>query len=104
MNGWIFATREEAQRCIDAIDTALGTDEDLRVGGRVVTRRRKTWAHPEPLRDGTFMVPRKPRLATVEDATVDVDGTPVRVPTADETVTVRSDERGDPDAPEGGER
>lgn len=96
MDAWIYATEAEARRAIAAIDGALGSTEVVRLpDGRAETRPRKTWAHPVPLRDGTWAVPYKPRLASVTDRTVRVDGTNERVKRADETIAIASDDRED---------
>ena len=96
MDAWIYPTEAEAQRAIDAIDQARGPTEDVRLpDGTIETRPRTTWAIPTPLRDDTWAVPYKPRLAPVLDRTETVRGVPVRIPRADETRTVTSEERGD---------
>jgi hypothetical protein len=93
---WVYATEQEARDLVAAIDSALGPTEDVRLpDGTIETRPRKTWAHPATLRDGTWAVPYKPRLAPVLDRTETVRGEPVRIPRADETRTVTDEERGD---------
>ena len=59
------------------------------------TRPRLTWGHPIPLRDGTWAVPAKPRLADIGDRTVRVGGSDVRVRRVDEAIPVSQSDRAD---------
>jgi hypothetical protein len=96
MDAWIYATEQEGRDLVAAIDAARGPSEDVRLpDGTIEARPRTTWAHPIPLRDGTFAVPYKPRLDRVVDRTETVRGEQVRIPRADETRTVTSEERAD---------
>ena len=66
MNVFVFPTREEAERAIAEIDAALGDTEVVRTpGGNLVEVPRRTWAIPIPLKDGTWAVPHKARIADV---------------------------------------
>lgn len=103
---FIYPTRAEAERAIDALTEAHapGGVETVRVvsGGRVVAeevRPAKPWAEPIELDDGRWAVPVSPRkLAAIEDREVTVGGERVRVPRAQDVseIEVATDAEGDP--------
>ncbi|HZL96245.1 MAG TPA: hypothetical protein VFB99_21505 [Vicinamibacterales bacterium] len=96
---WTYATEGEARRAISAIDLCLGPTEEVRLpDGRLETRPRRPWFRdPIPLRDGTFAIPCKARLASIGDTAVRVNGTDVRVRRTDEAVTITDADRADVD-------
>lgn len=96
MNAWTYPTAREALDAIAAIDAARGATEELRLPtGEIVTRPRKTWALPIPLKDGTFAVPHKPILDAVAGRAVTVRGTRVVVKSSAEARAVDRSERVD---------
>jgi hypothetical protein len=114
MTHYIAATEAEARRLIRAIDAVRVPDGTERVdiveGGRIVrseTRPARPWAEPIPLRDGRYAVPMPDRKAAdvLRDLPptreVDVRERPdaasvrVRVPTLQERVVVRDEDRAD---------
>lgn len=94
MRGHTYATREEAERSIRAIDAARPEFETLTtiVDGRVVTTRQVpalTWGEPFPLRDGTWAVVWSDRkLASIDGRSVQVDGQKATCPRAVDAVTI----------------
>lgn len=94
----IYATREDAERAISAIDAARHPDgmEEVRLPDGTTERRpAKTWALPIELEDGRFAVPWKERLSAIEGREVTVRGERVRVPRAQDVVDLKTEEQPD---------
>lgn len=81
----IYATREDAERAISAIDAGRhpdGVEEVTLPDGTTERRPAKTWALPIELEDGRCAVPWKECLSALAGREVTVRGERLRVPRA----------------------
>lgn len=93
----MVATAAAALRLVAAIDAELGATEVVRLpSGELETHPRKTWAIPIELSDGSFAVPWKARLASIEGRSRDVGGAATRIPRESECASVTDADRAKP--------
>jgi len=91
----IYATREDAERAISAIDAGRhpdGVEEVTLPDGTTERRPAKTWALPIELEDGRCAVPWKECLSALAGREVTVQGRRVAVPRAEHVVELEREE------------
>lgn len=99
MRAHVYASEQQAQRVIDAIDAARGPTELVRLpDGSLEERPTLTWAHPVPLTGGRWAVPVEERVRALGGREVGQGAARVRIPEHAEAVEVGDEERAEREA------
>lgn len=93
MRAHVYASEQQAQRVIDAIDAARGPTEIVRLPDRSLEERPTlTWARPVPLTGARWAVPVEERVRAFGGREVGQGASRVRIPEHADAVDVSDDE------------